>query len=133
MENGKKYVEVREDDWVNGSGWSAGSPCEYEVDPDCEYTRGDLVDYVDDVLRLYLDDCRSKQAEIECMEGFADDSYGDTQYTMTVYAAHEDEDDDDYYYDEPVAVYKVWRSEVAKRLLKWLRAEKRQLDGLKKD
>lgn len=129
----KVYVEVREDDWVNGSGWNDGNSCEYDYEPEYEFTRDDLVDYVDDVLRMYLDDCRSQDAQIECMKRFADDSYGDTQYTMTIYAAHEDEDDNDYDDDEPIAEYKVWRSEVAKRLLEHLRDEKRELEALKDD
>lgn len=35
---------------------------------------------------------------------------------MTVYAAHDD-DGDDYDYDEPITEYRVWLSDVAKRLL----------------
>lgn len=108
-----EHVEVRLDEWETGSGWSSGDSCEYEYDPDHKHTRDDLIDYVDDQLRLMLDDCREDR--LQRLEAFADDSRTDTKYTMTVYAAHGDEDD--YSGDEPVAEYKVWLSDVAKRLL----------------
>lgn len=118
------HIEVYAGEWVNGSGWSYDNTIEYDYDPDCEPRREDLIDFVEDAFA---------DSSAEELEGLADDSISDTRYKMIVYAAHEDEDDDDYYYDEPIAVYKVWLSEVAKKLLKRLRAEKRQLDGLKKD
>lgn len=111
----KEHVEVRLDEWENGSGWSCGDACEYDYDPDHKHTRDDLIDYVDDALRLMLDDCRSREDRLKRLEAIADDSISDTKYTMTVYVAHDD--DDDYSDDEPIAEYKVWLSDVAKRLL----------------
>ncbi len=110
----KEHVEVRLDEWETGSGWSCGDACEYDYDPDHKHTRDDLIDFADDQLRLMLDDCRSREDRLQRLEAEADDSISNTQYTMTVYAAH---DDDDYSDDEPIAEYKVWRSDVAKRLL----------------
>ena len=111
-----EYIEVRVDDWETGSGWIGGDSCEYDYDPEHQHTRDDLVDFVDDQLRLLLDGCRSREERLQRLKAYADDSISDTKYTMTVYAAHDD-DDDDYYYDEPSAEYRVWLSDVAKRLL----------------
>ena len=113
----KEHVEVRGDEWETGSGWSSGDSCEYDYDPEHQHTRDDLVDFVDDQLRLLLDGCRSREERLQRLKAYADDSISDTKYTMTVYAAHDDDDDDDYYYDEPIAEYRVWLSDVAKRLL----------------
>ena len=112
-----KYIEVRVDDWETGSGWSGGDSCEYDYDPEHQHTRDDLIDFVDDQLQLLLDGCRSREERLQRLKAYADDSISDTKYTMTVYAAHDDDDDDEYYYDEPIAEYRVWLSDVAKRLL----------------
>ena len=113
-----EYVEVRVYDWETGSGWSSGDSCEYDYDPEHQHTRDDLVDFVDDQLRLLLDGCGSREERLQLLKAYADDSISDTRYTMTVYAAHDDDDDDDDYdYDEPIAEYRVWLSDVAKRLL----------------
>ena len=111
----KEHVEVRCYDWETGSGWSSGDSCEYDYDPEHHHTLDDLVDFVDDQLQLLLDGCRSREERLQRLEAYAYDSISDTKYTMTVYAAHDD--DDDYYYDEPIAEYRVWLSDVAKRLL----------------
>ena len=111
-----EYIEVRVDEWETGSGWSGGDSGEYDYDPEHQHTRDDLVDFVDDQLRLLLDGYRSREERLQHLKAYADDSISDTKYTMTVYAAHDD-DDDDYDYDEPIAVYRVWLSDVAKRLL----------------
>lgn len=114
----KEHVEVCLDEWETGSGWSSGDPCEYDYDPEHQHTRDDLVDFVDDQLHLLLDNCYSREERLQLLKAYADDSISDTRYTMTVYAAHDDDDDDDdYYYDEPIAEYRVWLSDVAKRLL----------------
>ena len=113
----KERVEVRLDEWDTGYGLSSGDSCEYDYDPEHHHTLDDLVDFVDDQLRLLLDGCRSRYEYLQRLEAYADDSISDTKYTMTVYAAHDDDDDDDYYYDEPIAEYRVWLSDVAKRLL----------------
>lgn len=110
----KEHVEVRCDDWDTGSGWSSGDSCEYDYDPEHHHTRDDLVDFVDDQLRLLLDGCRSREEHLQRLKAYADDSLSDVKYTMTVYAAH---DDDDYSDDEPIAEYKVWMSDVAKDML----------------
>lgn len=112
----KEHVEVRLDEWETGSGWSIGDFCEYDYDPEHQHTRDDLVDFVDDQLRLLLDGCRSRDERLQLLNVYADDSISDTKYTMTVYAAHDD-DDDDYYYDEPITEYHVWLSDVAKDML----------------
>lgn len=112
----KEHVEVRCDEWETGSGWSGGDSCEYDYDPEHQHTRDDLVDFVDDQLRLLLDNGYRREERLQLLKAYADDSISDTRYTMTVYAAHDD-DDDDYYYDEPIAEYRVWLSDVAKRLL----------------
>ena len=113
----KEHVEVRCDEWETGSGWSSGDFCEYDYDPEHHHTRDDLVDFVDDQLHLLLDNGYSREERLQHLKAYADDSISDTKYTMTVYAAHDDDDDDDYYYDEPIAEYRVWLSDVAKRLL----------------
>ena len=113
----KEHVEVRVDEWETGSGWSSGDSCEYEYDPSHHHTRDDLIDYVDDQIRLMLDAYRTREGRTGFLAALADDSRTDTRYSMTVYAAHGDEDEDDYSGDEPVAEYKVWLSDVAKRLL----------------
>lgn len=113
----KEHVEVRCDEWETGSGWSGGDSCEYDYDPEHQHTRDDLVDFVDDHLRLLLDNGYRREERLQHLKAYADDSISDTRYTMTVYAAHDDDDDDDYYYDEPIAEYRVWLSDVAKRLL----------------
>lgn len=114
----KEHVEVRLGEWETGSGWSSGDSCEYDYDPEHQHTRDDLIDFVDDQLRLLLDNgCRSREDRLQLLKAYADDSISDTRYTMTVYAAHDDDDDDDYYYDEPITEYRVWLSDVAKRLL----------------
>lgn len=114
----KEHVEVRCDEWETGSGWSGGDSCEYDYDPEHQHTRDDLVDFVDDQLRQLLDNGYSREERLQHLKAYADDSISDTRYTMTVYAAHDDDDDDDdYYYDEPLAEYRVWLSDVAKRLL----------------
>lgn len=110
----KEHVEVRLDEWETSSGWSCGESCEYDSDPDHRHTRDDLIDFVDDQIRAELDGCRSREDRLQRLEAEADDSISDTRYTMAVYAAH---GDDDYSDDEPIKVYKVWRSDVAKRLL----------------
>ena len=112
----KEHVEVRCDEWETGSGWSSGDSCEYDYDPEHQHTRDDLVDFVDDQLRLLMDGYRSREDRLQLLKAYADDSISDTRYTMTVYAAHDD-DDDDYDYDEPIAEYRVWLSDVAKCLL----------------
>ena len=112
----KEHVEVRVDEWETGSGWSSGDSCEYDYDPEHQHTRDDLVDFVDDQLRLLLDNGYHSDERQQLRKAYADDSISDTKYTMTVYTAHDD-DDDDYYYDEPIAEYRVWLSDVAKRLL----------------
>lgn len=112
-----EYVEVRCDEWETGSGWSSGDSCEYDYDPEHHHTRDDLIDFVDDQLRLLLDNGYRRDERLQLLKAYADDSISDTRYTMTVYAAHDDDDDDDYYYDEPIAEYRVWLSDVAKRLL----------------
>nr|DAU29487.1 MAG TPA: hypothetical protein [Caudoviricetes sp.] len=113
----KEHVEVRVDEWETGSGWSCGDSCEYEYDPEHQHTRDDLVDFVDDQLRLLLDNGYRREERLQRLKAYADDSISDTPYTMTVYAAHDDDDDNDYSHDEPIAVYRVWMSDVAKRLL----------------
>ena len=113
----KEHVEVRLDEWETGSGWSDGDSCEYDYDPEHHHTRDDLVDFVDGQLRLLLDNGYRRDERLQLLKAYADDSISDTKYTMTVYAAHDDDDDDDYYYDEPIAEYRVWLSNVAKRLL----------------
>ncbi len=115
----KEHVEVRLDEWETGSGWNCGDACEYDYDPDHKHTRDDLIDFVDDQIRAELDGCRSREDRLKRLEAIADDSASDTLYTMTVYAANDD--DDDYDVDEPIKVYKVWRSDVAKRLLEALK------------
>ena len=112
-----EYVAVRCDEWETGSGWSSGDFCEYDYDPEHQHTRDDLVDFVDDQLRLLMDGYRSREDRLQLLKAYADDSISDTKYTMTVYAAHDDDYDDDYDYDEPIAEYRVWLSDVAKRLL----------------
>ena len=111
----KEHVEVRCDEWETGSGWSIGDSCEYDYDPEHQHTRDDLVDFVDDQLQLLLDGY-SREERLQHLKAYADDSISDTRYTMTVYAAHDDYDDD-YDYDEPITEYRVWLSDVAKRLL----------------
>ena len=112
----KEHVEVRCDEWETGSGWISGDSCEYDYDPEHQHTRDDLVDFVDDQLRLLMDGYRSREDRLQLLKAYADDSISDTKYTMSVYAAHDD-DDDDYSDDEPIAEYRVWLSDVAKRLL----------------
>ena len=112
----KEHVEVRCDEWETGSGWSIGGFCEYDYDPEHQHIRDDLVDFVDDQLRLLLDGCGSREERLQLLKAYADDSISDTKYTMAVYAAHDD-DDDDYSDGEPIAEYRVWLSDVAKRLL----------------
>lgn len=112
----KEHIEVRVDEWDTGSGWSVGDFCEYDYDPEHQHTRDDLVDFVDDQLRLLLDNGYRREERLQRLKAYADDSISDTRYTMAVYAAHDD-DDDDYEYDEPIAEYRVWMSDVAKRLL----------------
>ncbi len=107
----KEHVEVRVDEWETGSGWSSGDSCEYDYDPERHHTSDDLVDFVDDQLRLLLDGCRSREERMQRLKAYADDSISDARYVMTVYAAHDDDD------DEPIAEYKVWLSSIAKRLL----------------
>ena len=113
----KEHVEVRLDEWETGSGWSDGDSCDYDYDPEHQHTRDDLTDFVDDQLRLLLDNGYRREERLQLLKSYADDSISDTKYTMTVYAAHDDNDDDDYYYDEPIAECRVWLSDVAKRLL----------------
>ena len=113
----KEHVEVRLDEWETGSGWSDGDSCDYDYDPEHQHTRDDLADFVDDQLRLLLDNGYRREERPQLLKSYADDSISDTKYTMTVYAAHDGNDDDDYYYDEPIAEYHVWLSDVAKRLL----------------
>lgn len=105
---GNVYIEVYAGEWVNGSGWSYDNTIEYDYDPDCEPRREDLIDFVEDSM---------EGMGTEELEGYADDSISDTRYKMIVYAAHEDEDDRDYDDDEPVAVYNVWKSRVAQKML----------------
>lgn len=112
----KEHVEVRLDEWETGSGWSSGDSCEYDYDPEHQHTCDDLVDFVDDQLRLLLDNGYRREERLQRLKAYADDSISDTRYTMTVYAAHDD-DDDDYEYDEPIAEYRVWLSDVAKDML----------------
>lgn len=120
-ETPSEHVEVRVDDWETGSGWSGGDSCEYDYDPEHQHSRDDLVDFVDDQLRLLLDGCRSREERMQRLKAYADDSISDARYVMTVYAAHDDDDDDDYYNDysddEPIAEYRVWLSDVAKDML----------------
>ena len=111
-----EYIDVRIDEWETGSGWSSSDSCEYDYDPEHHHTRDDLVDFVDDQLRLLLDNGYSREERLQHLKAYADDSISDSKYTMTVYAAHDD-DDDDYSDDEPIAEYRVWLSDVAKRLL----------------
>lgn len=113
----KEHVEVYLGEWETGSGWSSGESCEYDYDPEHQHTRDDLVDFVDDQLRLLLDNGYRREERLQLLKVYADDSISDTKYTMTVYAAHDDDDDDDYYYDEPIAEYRVWLSDVAKDML----------------
>lgn len=109
----KVYVEVYAGEWVTGSGWSYDNAIEYEYDPNCEPCREDLVDFVRESM---------EGMSTEELEACADDSISDARYKMVVYAAHEDEDDGDYDEDEPIAEYKVWQSDVAKRMLDDMKA-----------
>lgn len=111
----KEHVEVRCDEWETGSGWSCGDSCEYEYDPEHHHSRDDLVNFVDDQLRLLLDNGYRREDRLQRLKAYADDSISDTKYSLTVYAAHDD--DDDYSDDEPIAEYRVWLSDVAKDML----------------